>query len=157
MHTYTCCFVGHREINESERLTMQIYSLCENLILKENINTFLFGSKSRFNSLCYQQVSLLKEKYPHIKRIYVRAEFPYIDDGYKDYLLQYYEDTYFPESAINSGRAVYVKRNRDMINKSRYCVFYCCYENLPKKRKSGTRQALDYAISCKKDVILLPF
>lgn len=39
----------------------------------------------------------VKEEYPDIKRIYVRAEFPYINDDYKNYLLKSYEDTYYPE------------------------------------------------------------
>ena len=57
---------------------------------------FLFGSKSRFDDLCYEAVTELKKKYVHIQRIYVRAEFPYIDESYKSYLLKGYEETYYP-------------------------------------------------------------
>ena len=77
-----------------------------------------FESKSRFNSLCLELVTVIKEKYPHIKRIYVRAEYPYISEHYKDYLLESYEGTYYPENIIGSGRVAYVERNYEIINKS---------------------------------------
>lgn len=93
----TCCFIGHREIEETEELKAALKNIIEVLITLEGVDTFLFGSKSRFNNLCYHQVTSLKTKYPHIKRIYVRAEFPVIDDSYKEYLLSLYEDTYYPK------------------------------------------------------------
>ncbi len=105
MQEKTCCFIGHREINETEELKQQLYSSIETLILKEGDDTFLFGSKSRFNSLCYEQVTKLQKKYPYIKRVYVRAEFPQIDENYKDYLLEHYESSYYPEKIVGAGRA----------------------------------------------------
>lgn len=67
MHQTTCCFIGHREITENEELKNRLTVLIEGLIKKEKVDTFLFGSKSRFNSLCYEQVTNIKKKYPHIK------------------------------------------------------------------------------------------
>ena len=78
------------------------------------MDTFLFGSKSEFDRLCLKLVTKLKEKYPHVKRIYVRAEFPYINDDYMAYLLKSYDDTYYPEKLIGSGKAAYVERNYEM-------------------------------------------
>ena len=112
---YTCCFFGHRTINETEELKSKLIEIIEKLIVDEKVDTFLFGSKSRFNSLCLELVTEIKEKYPHIKRIYVRAEYPYISEHYKNYLLESYEDTYYPEKILNSGRATYVERNYEMI------------------------------------------
>ena len=74
----TCCFFGHRTINETEELKSKLIETIEKLIVEKQVDTFLFGSKSRFNSLCQETVTELKEKYPHIKRIYVRAEYPNI-------------------------------------------------------------------------------
>lgn len=103
-------------------------------------------------------VSDCKEKYPHIKRVYVRAEYADIDDSYKKYLLKNYEDTYFPEKVRNTGCAAYLKRNYEMINKSVVCVCYYDENYLPKRRKnakkdlfgyqprSGTRLAYEYAV-----------
>ena len=148
----TCCVFGHRTINETVELRAKLTKTIEKLITKENVDTFLFGSKSRFNNLCYKLVTNLKEKYPHIKRIYVRAEFPDINDDYKTYLMNFYEDTYYPEKIRGSGRAAYVERNYEMINKSKYCIVYYDEANAPTTRKSGTRIALDYAVKQKRNI-----
>ena len=152
----TCCFFGHREINETEELRTRLCGIIERLIVDEKVDTFLFGSKSRFDSLCLELVSEIKEKYPHVKRVYVRAEFPVIGDDYKAYLLKSYEDTYYPEKIMNSGRAAYVERNHEMIDNSRFCIVYYDEQNAPTTRKSGTKIALDYAVKKQKHIIVLP-
>ncbi|MBR6902843.1 MAG: hypothetical protein IKN39_03015 [Clostridia bacterium] len=153
MNGLTCCFIGHRTINETEKLKAQIYEIVENLIVKEKVGTFLFGSKSRFNDLCYETVTEIKEKYPHIKRVYVRAEYPFIKEDYKTYLLEKYEDTYYPEKIIGAGKSVYIERNFEMIKNSDFCVIYNNEQTAPKHRKSGTQAAADYAEGQKKKII----
>lgn len=155
MQKSTCCFFGHREINETKELTKRLYSIIENLILEKGVDTFLFGSKSRFNNLCYEQVTKIKKRFPHIKRIYVRAEFPHINDSYLSYLLERYENTYFPEHLLSAGKAIYVERNQDMIDNSHFCVVYYEETYSPQKRKSGTKLALDYAVKENKQIIKL--
>ena len=152
----TCCFLGHREINITDELKENLRVVIEHLITEESIDIFLFGSKSRFDSLCQETVTELKEKYPHIKRVYVRAENPYIDESYEAYLLESYEDTYFPKSVIGAGKASYVKRNYEMIDKSCYCIIYYDEPGAPTTRKSGTKIALDYAIKKGKQITVLP-
>lgn len=149
----TCCFFGHRKTDETEELKRRLYETIERLITEEKVDTFLFGSKSRFNSLCHTAVTEIKQKYPYIKRIYVRAEYPDIDEDYRDYLLESYEDTYYPEKIRGSGRAAYVERNCEMINKSRFCVIYYCGQKYPKSGRSGTKIALDYAEKHSKIII----
>ena len=149
----TCCFIGHRTINETEELKSKLIEIIEKLIVDENLDTFLFGSKSRFNDLCYEIVTEIKEKHPHIKRIYVRAEYLDIDESYKNYLLESYEDTYYPEKIIGAGKVSYVKRNYEMINKSHFCIVYYDEQNAPTTRKSGTQIALDYAIKQNNKII----
>ena len=112
----TCCFIGHRKIEYSVELEQKLIELIENLIVKYNVGIFLLGSKSEFNDLCYQVVSKLKEKYPYIKRIYVRAEYNY-DDSIMSYLLDKYEESYFPKQIAKAGRYSYVERNQLMIKK----------------------------------------
>ena len=153
MEKNTCCFFGHRTINETETLKSKLIEIIEKLIVENSVDTFLFGSKSQFNSLCQETVTQIKEKYPHIKRIYVRAEYPYISEHYKNYLLENYEDTYYPEKILNSGRASYVERNCEMIDNSKYCIVYYDEENAPTTRKSGTKIALDYAIKNHKKIL----
>ena len=150
-----CCFFGHRTINETEELRTKITEAVERLITDENVDTFLFGSKSEFDSLCLKLVTKLKEKYPHVKRIYARAEFPFINDDYLAYLLKFYDDTYYPENLHGAGRAAYVERNYEMINNSKYCIVYYDESRAPTTRKSGTKIALDYAIKKGRAVILV--
>ena len=152
----TCCFIGHREINVTDELKEKLRVVIECLIVDENIDTFLFGSKSQFDDLCYDIVTEIKKKYPHIKRIFVRAEYPYIDESYEAYLLESYEDTYFPKSVLGAGKASYVKRNCEMIDNSRFCIVYYKEDYTPKGRKSGTKIAFDYAEKKKKTIIRFP-
>ena len=156
MKKNTCCFFGHRTINETEELKSKLADIIEKLIVDEEVSIFLFGSKSYFNSLCLKIVTEIKEKYPHIKRIYVRAEYPYISEQYKKFLLENYEGTYYPEKIMNSGRASYVKRNYEMIDNSQFCIVYYDEQCATTTRKSGTKIALDYAIKkCKKIIRVL--
>ena len=117
-----CCFIGHREINVTDELKEKLRVVIEHLITDESIDSFLFGSKSHFDDLCYDIVTETKKKHSHIKRIFVRAEYPYIDESYKAYLLESYEDTYFPKSVLGAGKASYVKRNYEMIENSRFAT-----------------------------------
>ena len=156
MQVKTCCFIGHREINVTDELKEKLRVVIECLIVDENIDTFLFGSKSQFDDLCYDIVTEIKKKYPHIKRIFVRAEYPYIDESYVAYLLKSYEDTYFPKSVLGAGKASYVKRNCEMIENSRFCIVYYKEDYTPKGRKSGTKIAFDYAEKKKKTIIRFP-
>ncbi len=146
MEFNTCCFIGHRTINETEDLKLKLTETIEKLITEENVHTFLFGSGSQFNDLCLRLVTQIKEKHPQVKRIYVRAEFPYISDRYKSYLLRSYDDTYYPKEIIGAGKAAYVERNCIMIDSCRFCVLYYNESNAPANRKSGTKIALDYAV-----------
>ena len=143
--TNTCCFIGHRTINETEELREKLHTIIEKLIVDNGVNTFLFGSKSDFDDLCHEIVTDLKENHPNIKRIYVRAEYPDINEDYENYLLRFYEDTYFPEKMRNSGKAVYIKRNYEMIDKSEFCVVYYDEKTDIANRKSGTKIAFEYA------------
>lgn len=94
------------------------------LITEKNVDTFLFGSRSEFDELCYETVSELKNLYPHIRRVYVRAEYPYIDEEYRNYLLKSYEEAYYPERIVGAGKAVCAERNYEMVDKSAICVVY---------------------------------
>jgi len=140
----TCCFFGHRKISETNKLKEKLYKIIEDLIIYKYVDTFLFGSKSNFDKLCLAVVTELKYKYPHIKRVYVRAEFQYINDDYKAYLLQSYDDTYYPERISGSGRAAYVERNQIMIDRSNICIVYYKDDYSPPRRKNSRRDLTDY-------------
>lgn len=162
----SCCFFGHRKIAETAELTERLTQVVEELIIKKDVTDFYFGSKSDFNTLCLKIVTDLKGKYPHIRRVYVRSAYPDISENYEDYLLESYEETYYPEKIRGAGKASYVERNREMINKSNFCVVYYDENYEPSGRKgkrsltdskpkSGTKIAYDYAAKKKCEIINL--
>ena len=95
----------------------------------------------------------------------MRAEFPHIDEDYTTYLLEWYDDTYYPDRMIAAGRAAYVERNYELINNSSYCIIYYDENYVPQRRKisrkdlfdyrpkSGTKVAYDYAVKKKRTII----
>jgi len=167
METKKCCVFGHRKITGKEVLKVRLTEIVENLIVYENVDTFYVGSRSEFDDLCREVLSVKKEKYPHIKRIYVRAEYPDINQDYENYLLESCEETYYPKRARNVGKAVYTQRNYEMIDKSDICIVYYKDSYAPPKRKnsrldlfeyqpkSGTGLAFKYAVQKKRTIINL--
>ena len=163
----TCSFFGHRNTVATSELCEELRRTVIRLIEGKGVKCFLFGSASRFDELCLKIVTEIKEEYPEIKRIYVRSQYPYIEKGYKEYLLKSYDDTLMPKRLENAGKASYVERNQEMINASDFCVFYYDEEYKPpvKKQsrgaisacqpKSGTKLAYEYAKQKKKEIINL--
>ena len=150
------CFIGHRKITQTDALISLLRETVVQLI-KQGANTFLFGSMSQFDDLSWKIVTELKRTYPHIKRVYVRAAFKNIDKTYEDYLLNSYEETYYPKTLSRAGKFSYVERNYEMIEKSTHCIFYFDKNYTPTTqsnekiisvpmRNSGTKIAYEYAV-----------
>ncbi|MBQ6892687.1 MAG: hypothetical protein IJN48_00635 [Clostridia bacterium] len=74
--------------------------------------------------MCRELVAELKERYPHLHRIYIRAEYQYISDDYEKHLFQTSDETYYSERAVGGGKAVYVERNQELIDKADICIVY---------------------------------
>lgn len=161
------CFIGHRTIEKNEELISLLREMVVELIRK-GVTTFLFGSKSVFNDVAWEVVTRLKDTYPYIKRVYVRAAYQHVSKSYEEYLLKLYEETYFPVKVENAGKSSYIKWNYEMIDKSTYCVFYYNEKYSPlvkrtskgtmllqSRRNSGTKIAYEYAQRKKKKIINL--
>ena len=163
----TCCFIGHRNTKKTPELLDELRNALIRLIEEKCVKTFLFGSKSKFDDVCFEMVTELKFEYPDIKLVHVRSQYLYLTEYYKDYLLESYDDTYIPEKVENAGKASYVERNQAMINSSDLCVFYNDDKYNPPERKqykrafsysqpkSGTRIAYEHAIKKNKEIINL--
>ena len=161
---YSCCVFGHRKIDKSPEFVDKLTHTIEILITDNDVTDFYLGSKSEFDDLCHKVITELKNKYPHIKRIYVRSAFQHIPVWYEDSLLEHYEATYFPEHMEKAGKAFYVERNQEMINQSKFCVVYYDENYAPPRRrnsrldltdyqpKSGTKVAYDYAVRKKCEI-----
>ncbi|MBO5910253.1 MAG: hypothetical protein J6Q15_01955 [Clostridia bacterium] len=161
------CFIGHRTIQKNKELISSLNQTIIDLINK-GATTFIFGSMSEFDGLSWETVTTLKANYPFIKRVYVRSAYQYIDKSYEKYLLESYEETYFPTKLANAGKSSYVERNYEMIDASTYCVFYYNENYIPaidqqakhnmllqSKRNSGTKIAYNYALKRNKTIINL--
>ncbi len=69
----TVAFIGNRELNITQKMKDELKEIVENLIVDKNACTFLFGSRSAFNDLCFDTVTELKRKYIRLWRVYVRT------------------------------------------------------------------------------------
>ncbi len=160
-------FIGHRKLQFDGGFRLRLKELILKLIDDRNADTFLFGSRSDFNDLCLEVVTEIQKERPDIKRIYVRAEYPYINKHYEDRLLGSYDATYIPENVVKAGKAAYVERNHFMIDKAALCIFYYDEHYKPplkpaargriarEQPKSGTKVAYEYAIRKQKELINL--
>ena len=160
------CFIGHKSIEITEELKISLKDTVE-MLINNGVTTFLFGSMSDFDDLSWEAVTEFKQRHSFIKRVYVRSAYQYIEKFYEEYLLELYEDTYFPSQIEKAGKYSYVERNYEMIDNSTYCVFYYNENYVPLKqpfknsivanikRKSGTKIAYEYAVKKKKEIINL--
>lgn len=150
-------FIGHRNTAQTKELKERLLICVENLIAHENADTFLFGSKSAFNDICYDLVSRLKTRHKHIRRVFVRAEYENINKEYSDYLLSLYETTFFPPQAHRAGAAAYIERNRAMIDICDVLITYFDdgYSPQTGNKISGTKRAVEYARLKNKRIINL--
>ncbi len=52
---YACCFFGHRKIPKKPDIEERLYREIENLIVNRGVFIFLFGSKSEFCIIYYDE------------------------------------------------------------------------------------------------------
>ena len=175
----TCSFFGHRNAELNDEQVEKLKSTIEDLITKKNVKTFLFGSRSNFDSLCHKIVTILKIKYPFIiRKCYTCKNETCVLEKEKSYWEDIYSHIYKHKVELlcveeevehkfkwSSGKASYVERNQAMINDSDYCIFYYTKDYQPYIRKhnkhsisyyqpnSGTALAFTYANQKSKNII----
>lgn len=66
------CFIGHRNIDNAEQIKNRLKEIVSDLILN-GADTFLFGSRSEFNDICWSVVTELQSQFPNLKRIKYNA------------------------------------------------------------------------------------
>ncbi len=158
LHNMKVCFIGHRKIENEEEIRQRLLNVVTDLIM-QGADTFLFGSRSEFDSLCWETVTELKTQYPNIRRISYntphecsftsqeeREKFEQIcfhltgkEEHFSDY-----ESAVKSQKSINATRDTYVMRNQEMIDNSDVCVFYYNKDYLPPRRKQSKRYVADY-------------
>ncbi len=146
--------IGHRKIQKTEKLIKKLTKVITELVEKENADTFLFGSRSEFDNLCYDIVTELRYKHVYINRILVRDSYQYIDFHYTNYLLKYYEDTLYPPRVQGAGALCSILRNEVMIDMCDVMLTYYDVNYTPTtKTQSGTKLAVKYARRKRKRLI----
>ena len=116
-------FIGHRKIENAEGVRQRVMDTVTELI-NEGADTFLFGSRSMFDEICYEVLTEIQKTYPQIRRVEVRASNEYLHQMYIDITLKYYEETIFPQSVSGAGYRSYIKRNEAMVDMCDVLVVY---------------------------------
>ena len=165
-----CSFFGHRKIEETEELKIRLQNIIVSLIEKEDVKTFLLGSKSDFNFLCHAVITEIKKQYSNIERCAYtcRSETCTLEKErvYWEKICSRFEKRPVTllgvekevehKTKYDAGRASYVERNQAMINDSDFCIFYYDKNYIPPTNtNSGTKIAYEYALKKKKKIINL--
>lgn len=152
------CFIGHRTVTDVTQVRLRLTETIEGLIVY-GADTFLFGSKSEFDSLCWEIVTELQTQHPNIKRVSYNAphESAITSREERQQLerissklvgsavrLKDYEATVNSQKSRNATKDTYIMRNQEMIDNSDVCVFYYNKDYLPPRRKQSKRHVLDY-------------
>lgn len=160
----TCSFFGHRDTRQTEELKEKIRETVERLIVEKGVDTFLFGSRSKFDELCHIVVTELKEKYPYIRRIAylckhetaclagagaeTRRTIKLVTG--RDVYVGEYEEIKKSDRVNSAGLVAYVERNQEMISDSNFVIIYF-YKN--EKESNGTMLVYKYAKGKRKTLI----
>ena len=178
MSEKTVCFIGHRTVVNAEQVRTKLFDILSTLI-SNGADTFLFGSRSDFDTLCWEVVTELQKEYPQLKRISYNApheaaftskeereDFEKFFSQMVKHEVHYadYEEAVRSEKSLNANKNAYIMRNQEMIDTSDVCVFYYNKDYKPPKRnapnkflpnyqpKSGTAIAYAYAVKKKKQI-----
>lgn len=172
------CFIGHRTVKNANQVKAKLFDTLT-VLIADGADTFLFGSRSNFNSLCYEVVTALQKQYPHLRRIAYtaphesaftskeeREQFERIASQITKHEVHCadYEEAVNSQKSLNAGKNAYIMRNQEMIDNSDVCVFYYNKDYLPPiqqpmdshlpdyQPKSGTAIAYAYAVQKKKQI-----
>ncbi len=144
MKNKTCCFTGHRKIDNTEFPTIKKHLEQEvKSLIEQGVIYFGCGGALGFDTLAAQTVLKFKERYSQVKLILV---LPCKDQTYGWHT----EDIAVYENIKNKADKVRVlcehyykgcmqARNRHLVDNSGICVFYL------RQATSGTAYTVDYA------------
>ena len=150
MNNKICCFFGHWET----QVTDELYNATKKEFIKAitfGCRTFLFGGFGRFDDLCYEIVTKIKNEEPELKlnRIYCVPLEKQLKKGSRFFNPADFEDVVYLEPSFSGWYKSIYFRNCAMIDASDYVIFYA--EN---KEDSGAYKAYKYAVK-KKDKIIV--
>ena len=162
----SCSFFGHRDTLITLELEENVRKIVERLIVEEEVDTFLFGTRSSFYELCHRVVTELQKQYPHICRVIylckhesaclvgagtsLKQQIKQITG--QDVYVGEYEEIKKSDRVNSAGKASYVERNFQMVDDSEIVMIYLedfkCLGSV-----SGALKIYQYAIKNKKVII----
>lgn len=135
-----CCFAGHSELYDTEKIYMRLVSKLDELIEKENVNEFWVGNYGTFDKLSAKAVRELKRKH---KQIQLNLVIPYLTSEINE-LKELYYNNYdniivadIPEKTPKKVQII--KCNQYMVTKSQFLICYV------KHLWGGAAKTLEYA------------
>ena len=152
------CFIGHRKIENKEEIKQRLFDVVS-ILITQGADTFLFGSRSDFDYICWSVVTELREKFFNVKRIKYNAphemaftskaerenfEMLFLKFAHKEAHYTDYEEVIDCEKSFSAGKNAYIMRNQEMIDNSDVCVFYFDENYLPPRRQQAKRHVVDY-------------
>lgn len=146
MDNFYCSFFGHRKVDGKEEVFEILLKEIENLIVEKGVKNFYFGGFGDFDDLAHKATSLLMKKHTSIKRIYVLTDERHLRIKVRPkYISQEnYEDVVYFQLENNYWYTRIYFRNREIIKRSNYAIFYCKEEE-----NSGAYKILKFAKSNK--------
>lgn len=149
----TVCFIGHRTVINAVQVKIKLTDTLS-ILISNGADTFLFGSRSEFDMLCWEVVTALQEQYPNLKRISYNAphETAFTSKEERESSEQFfsrmtkrevhfadYECAVSSQKSIKANKNAYIMRNQEMIDNSDICVFYFNKDYLPPKRQPSNK------------------
>lgn len=152
MNVFTISFFGHRIIDNPLVAEKALDELIQKLLREKEYVVFLVGRDGDFDQLVSSSVRCCKQK--------IRADnsslvwvMPYTTTEFRDnegYYQTYYDEIEVCESSANVHyKAAFQNRNRTMIDRSDYIIFYV------QRRKGGAYQTMQYANKQGKSILNL--
>ncbi len=141
-----CCFTGHRNIRPGdirqieERVRKEVLDL-----IAEGVSTFYVGGAMGFDTLAAEVLLDLREKENAVIRIVSAIPFPDWREGWpeseklrQERIIQASDEVFYV--ARVHSREAYLRRDREMVDRSGYCIAYCS------RASGGTAYTVRYAM-----------
>ena len=123
MKPKVCCFAGHANICNQDKIKEKLKKEIINLIENYGVTEFYNGGKGDFDWLCAQCVDKLRNDYPFIKSYLILAYMPKeMDKNENDLAL--FDSTLYPSIEKTPRRFAIVKQNEWMINNADFLIAY---------------------------------
>ena len=142
----TCCFTGHRTIPREHRAEVikRTADAVRSLVLEKNVRYFGVGGAIGYDTLAAEVLFALRET----EFIFIKVILVYPFDGFTSRWNQCQRETYnamLPKYdktvcvSTTPSREAYLKRNRHLVDGSKYCISYCT------RNYGGTAYTVEYA------------